>query len=99
MDESDLAEETRMYLLHLEAEGYHDSGDHARAVATCDRILARRDDPIAHANRGLVYWAKGDTQRAVESYEQAKRRGSADLVVLRSLGELHNRRGEYAPWP
>ena len=95
-DRLDFSEEAQDQLPHLEAECHHDSGDHARAVATYDRILVRRGDSVAHANRALAYSAMGDARRAIDGYGQAMRTDPADLLVLIGLGESCNRREEYA---
>ena len=64
-DRLDFSEETQDQRLHLEAECHHDSGKYARAVATYDRIVARRGDSVAHANRALARAVELDPKNRV----------------------------------
>jgi len=94
-ERTNISDNTKNKLMHIQAECYYDSGDYKRAIAVYDRILLNGEDVHAFSNRGLAYWAMRDTERAIDSYKRAAALGPVDHIVLRSIGELHNLREEY----
>lgn len=93
---SDFSGETQVQQLHLEAECHEDPGDHARAVASYDRILARCEHSVARANRGLARSSMGETEWAIDDADQAMGTGPAGLILLGGLREMHNGPEEHA---
>ena len=81
----DVSEQTQDQLLHLEAECHQDSSDDARAVATYDRIVARRGDSVAPANREVARAVELDPKNRVARPGESKMSGNSGCLRTADL--------------
>ncbi len=76
------------YILDSMGWAHFKQGNYDSAIELLKTAISRRDDPVMAAHLGEVYWTLGRTQKAMQIWNQARKKSPDNEILVETIERL-----------